>query len=101
MGKVFEEQAQFSQALGGHEVGVVDDGDQHFASAVDAEGLLNQGKRHAEPRRASLVDGVIDVTNFFPIVDLAFLSSQGFSRIAALTSASARLRRDKSCLVTE
>ena len=40
-------------------------------------------------------------TNFFPIVVLAFLSSQGFSKIAALPSASPRLRREKWCFVTK
>ena len=41
-GKVLAEQAQFAQAVGGHEVGVVNDGDEHFAGAVDAEGFLDQ-----------------------------------------------------------
>ena len=40
--KVFTEQAQFAQAVGRHEVGVVNDGHEHFAGAVDAEGLLDQ-----------------------------------------------------------
>jgi hypothetical protein len=41
-GEVLAEQAQFAQAIGGHEVGVVNDGDEHFAGAVDAEGFLDQ-----------------------------------------------------------
>ena len=41
-GEVLAEQAQFAQAIGGHEVGVVDDGHEHFAGAVDAEGFLDQ-----------------------------------------------------------
>ena len=38
-GKVLAEQAQFAQAIGGHEVGVVNDGDKHLADAV--EGHVN------------------------------------------------------------
>jgi len=41
-GKVLTEQAQFAQAIGGHEVGVVNDGHEHFSGAIDAEGFLNQ-----------------------------------------------------------
>jgi hypothetical protein len=41
-GKVLAEQAQFAQAVGGHEVGVVNDGHEHLAGAMDAEGLLDQ-----------------------------------------------------------
>jgi hypothetical protein len=41
-GKVLAEQAQFAQAVGRHEVGIVNDGHEHFAGAVDAEGLLYQ-----------------------------------------------------------
>ena len=41
-GKVLAEQAEFAQAVGGHEVGVVNDGHEHFAGAMDAEGLLHQ-----------------------------------------------------------
>ncbi len=41
-GKSSHKQAEFAQAVGGHEVGVVDDGDEHLAGAVDAEGLLDQ-----------------------------------------------------------
>ena len=41
-GKVLAEQAQFAQAVRGHEVGVVNDGHEHFAGAVDAEGFLDQ-----------------------------------------------------------
>ena len=40
--KVLAEQAQFAEAVGGHEVGVVNDGHEHFAGAMDAEGLLHQ-----------------------------------------------------------
>ena len=41
-GKVLAEQAQFAQAVRRHEVGVVNDGHEHFAGAMDAEGLLHQ-----------------------------------------------------------
>ena len=41
-GKVLAEQAQFAQAVRRHEVGVVNDGHEHFAGAMDAEGLLDQ-----------------------------------------------------------
>lgn len=41
-GKVLAEQAQFAQAVRRHEVGIVNDGDEHLAGAVDAEGLLHQ-----------------------------------------------------------
>ena len=40
--EVLAEQAQFAQAIGGHEMGVVNDGHEHFAGAMDAEGLLDQ-----------------------------------------------------------
>jgi len=40
--KIFAEQTKLSQALRGHEMGVVDDGDEHFAGAMDFEGLLDQ-----------------------------------------------------------
>jgi hypothetical protein len=42
MGEVLEEEAEFAEAVGLHEVGVVDDGDEHFAAAVEAEGFLDQ-----------------------------------------------------------
>jgi len=40
--EVLAEQAQFAQAIGRHEVGVVNNGHEHFAGAMDAEGLLDQ-----------------------------------------------------------
>ena len=40
--EVFAKQTQFAQAFGRHEVGVVDDGDEHFAGAMDFEGFLDQ-----------------------------------------------------------
>jgi hypothetical protein len=40
--EVFAEQAQFAQTVRGHEVGVVDDGDEHFAGAMDFEGFLDE-----------------------------------------------------------
>jgi len=40
--EVFEEEAEFAQAVGLHEVGVVDDGDEHFACAVESEGFLDE-----------------------------------------------------------
>jgi hypothetical protein len=41
------------------------------------------------------------VANFFPGIVLAFLSSQGFFKVAALASAFANLRRDKAAKNTE
>src|SRR5438045_4138446 len=40
--KGLAEQAQFAQAIGGHEMGVVDDGHQQLAGAMDAKGFLDQ-----------------------------------------------------------
>jgi len=40
--EVLAEEAQFAQAIGGHEMGVVNNGHEHFAGAMDAEGLLDQ-----------------------------------------------------------
>ena len=40
--KVLAEQAEFAEAVRRHEVGVVNDGHEHFAGAMDAEGLLHQ-----------------------------------------------------------
>jgi hypothetical protein len=40
--KVLAKQAQFPQAIGGHEMGVVNNWDQHLASAMHAESLLDQ-----------------------------------------------------------
>jgi hypothetical protein len=40
--EVLAQQAEFAQTIGGHEMGVVNDGDEHFAGAVDAEGLLDE-----------------------------------------------------------
>ena len=42
VGKVLAEQGQFAQAVGGHEMGVVNDGDEHLADAMDFEGYLDQ-----------------------------------------------------------
>jgi len=41
-GKILAEQAQLTQAIGGHEVGVINNGDEHFAGAINAEGFLDQ-----------------------------------------------------------
>jgi len=41
-GEVLTKQAQFAQAVAGHEVGVVDDGHEHLAGAVDLVGLLDE-----------------------------------------------------------
>jgi hypothetical protein len=41
-GKVLAEQAQFAQAIGGHKVSVINDGHEHFASAINAESFLDQ-----------------------------------------------------------
>lgn len=40
--KIFAEQAEFAERFGGHEVSVIDDGDEHFAGAMDFEGFLNE-----------------------------------------------------------
>ena len=40
--EVLAEQAQFAQAIGRHKVGIVNNRDEHFAGAVNAEGLLDQ-----------------------------------------------------------
>jgi len=40
--KVLAEQTEFAQAVRRHEVGIVNDGYQHFAGAVNAEGLLDE-----------------------------------------------------------
>ena len=40
--EVLAQQAEFAQAVRGHEVGVINDGHEHFAGAMDAEGLLHQ-----------------------------------------------------------
>src|SRR6266566_2810468 len=40
--KGLAEQAQFAQAIGGHEMGVVDDRHQQLAGAMDAKGFLDQ-----------------------------------------------------------
>ena len=39
--EVFAEQAQFAQAIARHEMGVIDDGDEHLSGAMDLERLLN------------------------------------------------------------
>ncbi len=41
-GEVLAEQPEFAQTIGGHEVGVINDGDEHFTGAMDAEGLLDE-----------------------------------------------------------
>jgi hypothetical protein len=40
--KILEEEAEFAQALGLHEVSVIDDGDEHLAGAMEAEGFLDE-----------------------------------------------------------
>ncbi len=40
--EILAEQTEFAQAIGRHEMGVVNDGDEHFAGAMDAESLLNE-----------------------------------------------------------
>ena len=42
VGKVLAEQAQLAQAIGGHEMGVVDDGDEQLTGAMDFAGFLDQ-----------------------------------------------------------
>jgi hypothetical protein len=39
-GEVLTKQTQFTQAVRRHEMGVVNDGHEHFSGAMDAEGLL-------------------------------------------------------------
>jgi hypothetical protein len=41
-GEVLAEQARFVQAIGGHVVGVVNNGHEHFAGALDPKGFLDQ-----------------------------------------------------------
>ncbi len=41
-GKVLAQEPKLAQADGRHEMGVVNDGREHFAGAMDAEGLLDQ-----------------------------------------------------------
>lgn len=41
-GKVLEKQAQFAKTIGGHEMGIIDDGHQHFSGLVDFVGLFDQ-----------------------------------------------------------
>jgi hypothetical protein len=58
-GKILAQQPQLAQAIGGHEVGVINDGDQHFAGAMDAEGVLHEQPgpdapgRRISPRRTT------------------------------------------------
>ncbi len=40
--EVLEKEAQTAQALGGHEMSVVDDGDEQFVGSMDLEGFLDQ-----------------------------------------------------------
>ena len=40
--KVLTQQTQFAEAVRRHKVGVANDGHEHFAGAMDAEGLLYQ-----------------------------------------------------------
>jgi hypothetical protein len=42
MRKILAEQAQFAQAVSGHEMSVVDNGHEHFAGAMDAKGFLHE-----------------------------------------------------------
>ncbi len=41
-GKVFAQEPEFAEAVRRHEMGVINDGNQHLAGAVDAEGLLHE-----------------------------------------------------------
>jgi len=41
-GEVLKEQAEFSQTVGRHEVGIVDDGNKHFAGTVETEGMSHE-----------------------------------------------------------
>jgi len=41
-GEVFEQKAEFAKAVDVHEVGVVDDGSDHFVEVVETEGFLDE-----------------------------------------------------------
>jgi hypothetical protein len=59
VGKVLAEQAQFAQAIGRHEMGVVEDRDEQLAGAMDFEGLL-----HQESLAAMVVTLKLDLEGF-------------------------------------
>ena len=42
LGKIFQQQPQLAKVFHLHQMGVVDDGDQHLAAAIETEGLLDQ-----------------------------------------------------------
>ena len=58
-GEVFAEEAEFAEAFAGHEMGVVDDGHEHLAGALDLVGFLNE---HA--LAAVILAGELDVECF-------------------------------------
>jgi hypothetical protein len=58
-GKSSHKRRSFEQAVGGHEVGVVNDGDEHLAGAVDAEGVLDQ-----EAFAVMVAPGELDLEGF-------------------------------------
>jgi len=39
--EIFAEQTEFAKRLGGHEMGIINDGDEHLAGAMDFKGFLN------------------------------------------------------------
>lgn len=41
-GEIFEQEAEFSQTFPRHEMGVINDGDEHLSGLMDLEGLLNE-----------------------------------------------------------
>jgi hypothetical protein len=48
-GEVFAQEPEFAEAVRGHEMGVINDGDEHFTGAMDAEGLLDERIRVTNP----------------------------------------------------
>lgn len=40
--EIFAKQTEFAQTFGGHEVCIINDGDEHLAGAMDFEGFLDE-----------------------------------------------------------
>ena len=70
--EILAEQAQLAQALGRHEVGVVDDGHQHLAGAMDAESLLDQ-----EPLAVVVAPLKLDLKRFAEDAQRVVIGVQG------------------------
>ena len=71
-GKVFAEQTQFAQAVRWHEVGIVNDGHEHLARAMDAEGLL-----HQEPLTVMVAALELDLEGFAEDAQRVVIRVQG------------------------